>query len=95
MRSVCETKLWLDFPLVISVYYTFNLVCTMESIKHTSVYFLWEQFCFLTVIFGITIPILGFIPESPGFDFPNYSFYEVRQVRTSLRSTFLSDSYIT
>lgn len=49
-----------------------TLVCTVESIKHTSIYYLWDQFGFLTVMFGIIIPILGFIPESPGFDFPTY-----------------------
>lgn len=33
--------------------------------------------------------MVDFIPQNPGFDFPNYSFYEVRQVRISLRFTFL------
>ena len=46
------------------------------------------------LLHGNIKPMGGFIPQSPGFDFPTYSFYEVRQVRTSLRSTFLPGVHI-
>lgn len=84
-------KLEFNFPLAVSECYTFKLGWAVGSIKHTSnfsgltlAFFLW----YLGLLHSEIKLILGFILESPGFDFPAYSFYEVGQVTVSLRLIF-------